>query len=408
MMLQYFKDLEAGIEAKIRENPGKPNARKKYALEVARLGARLYSPESRVAWCGVTAPFDLLSAMGVTSCFVEFIGAMLATTGGIGTFLDHAEHSGYASDICGYHRSVLGSAKQGLMPVPDFLIATSCPCTGGLAVMENLAEMFKKDLFILHIPQDDSEKSVGFLADQIEKMTEFVAAHTGRPLDREALRTAIENTNRAREVMKEIFELAAHVPSPTNGHDLSNFGIVMALLLGTEASVEISKAYRDEFAGRIGEAKPGMPGEKHRLMWIQNRIQFKNPLDTLLREQYKANIVVDELNSITWEPIDPDDPFTGLARRAISIPFNGTIRRRTAHLQKLARTYKIDGAINPCHRGCRQGAGARGLISEGLKEIGIPVLNLEVDVVDPRDFAEGQLATRVEAFVEMLETRKSG
>jgi benzoyl-CoA reductase/2-hydroxyglutaryl-CoA dehydratase subunit BcrC/BadD/HgdB len=405
MMLQYFKDLESGIAEKIKQNPDNPNARKKYALEVARLGTRLYSGENNVAWCGVTAPFDLLSAMGVTSCFVEFIGAMLATTGTIGTFLDHAEKSGYASDICGYHRSVLGSARQGLMPVPDFLIATSCPCTGGLAVMENLAEYFKKDLFVLHVPQDESEKSVQYLADQIKEMTRFVSSHTGRSLDKEALGRAIENTNRAREMMQGVFELASHVPSPTNGHDLSNFGIVMALLLGTDAAVEISEAYRNEFAARDRDMKPGMPGEKHRLMWIQNRIQFKSPLDNLLRERYLANIVVDELNSITWEPIDPEDPYTGLARRAISIPFNGTIERRIAHLQKLALTYKIDGAINPCHRGCRQGAGARGLISDGLKEIGIPVLNLEVDVVDPRDFAEGQLSTRIEAFIEMLDAR---
>jgi len=405
MMLQYFKDLESGIAAKIKENPDSPNARKKYALEVARLGTRLYSGESSVAWCGVTTPFDLLTSMGVTSCFVEFIGAMLASTGAIGTFLDHAEHSGYAADICGYHRSVLGSAKQGLMPVSDFLIATSCPCSGGLAVMENLAGIFKKDLFVLHVPQDESEKNVKYLAGQIKQMAGFVSAHTGRPVDEGTLCRAIENTNMTRKIMKEVFELASHVPSPTNGHDLSNFGIVMALLLGTEAAVEISKAYRDEFAARNREMKPGMPGEKHRLMWIQNRIQFKNPLDMLLREQYRANIVVDELNSITWEPIDPDDPYMGLARRAISIPFNGNIRRRVNHLQELASSYKIDGAINPCHRGCRQGAGARGLISEGLKEIGIPVLNLEVDVVDPRDFAEGQLSTRIEAFFEMLDAR---
>ena len=45
------------------------------------------------------------------------------------------------------------------------------------------------------------------------------------------------------------------------------------------------------------------------------------------------------------------------------------------------------------------------VINEGLKEIGIPVLNIEVDVVDPRDFAEGQLSTRIEAFIEMLDAR---
>jgi benzoyl-CoA reductase/2-hydroxyglutaryl-CoA dehydratase subunit BcrC/BadD/HgdB len=78
---------------------------------------------------------------------------------------------------------------------------------------------------------------------------------------------------------------------------------------------------------------------------------------------------------------------------------------RIKHLHKLARAYSLDGAINPCHWGCRQGTGARGLISDGLKEIGVPVLNLEVDCVDKRNFAEGQLRTRIEAFMEMLESR---
>jgi benzoyl-CoA reductase/2-hydroxyglutaryl-CoA dehydratase subunit BcrC/BadD/HgdB len=94
-----------------------------------------------------------------------------------------------------------------------------------------------------------------------------------------------------------------------------------------------------------------------------------------------------------------------MARRAIAIPLNGSIQLRIKHLRKLARAYRLDGAINPCHWGCRQGSGARGLISEGLKEIGVPVLNLEVDCVDRRNFAEGQLRTRIEAFVEMLERR---
>jgi benzoyl-CoA reductase/2-hydroxyglutaryl-CoA dehydratase subunit BcrC/BadD/HgdB len=62
----------------------------------------------------------------------------------------------------------------------------------------------------------------------------------------------------------------------------------------------------------------------------------------------------------------------------------------------------VDGAINPTQWGCRQGSGARGLISDALRSDGVPVLNLEVDCVDPRSFAEGQLKTRLEAFVEML------
>lgn len=407
MMKQYFDDLVNGIEAKLAETPDSKSPRKMYALEIAKLGSRLYSGENRVAWCGLAAPFDVLSTMGVTSCFVEFIGAMLASTGTAGEFLEEAEHSGFAADICGYHRSVMGATFKGLMPEPDFLIGTTLPCSGGIAVMENLAGHFNKDLFVLNVPQEQTENGITYLADQIKQMVRFVSEHTGTALDEEKLRAAIIKTNHAREILEKVYQLAKQVPSPANSKMLANFGIVMALLMGTDAAVNVAQTYYDEFAKRVKNNIGGAKNEQIRLMWIQNRIQFKNQLVETLEKEFNAVIVIDELNDITWDPIDPDDPYTGLAKRAISIPFNGEAGRRIDHLKKLAKDYKIDGAINPCNWGCRQGTGARGLITEGLKEINVPVLNLEVDCIDRRTFAEGQIKTRMEAFIEMLDSRPS-
>jgi benzoyl-CoA reductase/2-hydroxyglutaryl-CoA dehydratase subunit BcrC/BadD/HgdB len=320
-------------------------------------------------------------------------------------FLEEAEQAGFGGDTCGFHRTVIGAARKQVMPEPDFLIATTCPCSGGIAVMENLARIFNKDLFVLNVPQVDKPQNVRYLADQLKDMVEFIRRHTGKPPDPERLRRTVERTNEASAIMKEAYRLAQKIPSPTNGSLLVNFGIVWPLFMGTSAASEIAQAYLDEFSARIKRGSPGVPDEKLRLLWIQNRIQFNNPLVEVLEKEYQANIVSDELNDIYWDPIDPDDPYTGMARRAITIPFNGNVQHRIKHLQKLARAYKLDGAINPCNWGCRQGTGARGLISDGLKEIGVPVLNLEVDCVDKRNFAEGQLRTRLEAFIEMLESR---
>lgn len=403
MMKGYFTDLEAGIEKAI--SGGNSSHRKLYTLELARLGTRLYSGTDPIAWCGIAAPFDLLGSMGVTSCFVEFIGAMLATTGVVGSFIEATDHTGYSSDACSYHRSVSGAAMKGLMPVPDFLIGTTSPCSGGLAVLESLARRFGRELFVLHIPQDDTAGNIRFLADQMKEMVAFASRITGRTLDGDALRTTVENSNRATGIMKEIYQLARHVPSPVSSRDLSNFGIVMPLFLGSERAIGVAETYRDEFRKRIGNGDYGKPGGKIRLLWIQNRIQFRHGLEKMLEEEYGASIIIDELNDITWEPIDPDHPFEGFARRSISIPFNGTIEKRIEHLKKLAREYRIDGAVNPCNWGCRQGTGARGLMENGLKEIGVPVLNLDVDCVDSRKFTEGQFRTRLEAFMEMLDAR---
>ena len=407
MMKQYFDDLVTGIEGAIAADPENASPRKIYTLEVARIGQRLYDDEEGVAWCGITVPFDLLAAMGVTSCFVEFVGAMLASTGMVEAFLEEAEQVGFAGDTCAYHRSVLGAARKGFMPEPDFLIAATCPCSGGVAVMELLARHFDKDLFVLNVPQEMTKANIQYLADQIKDLVAFVEDHTGKPLDNDALRTAIEKTNIAREKLVAVYELASRVPSPVNGKALNNFGIVAALLLGTDSAVKVAEAYRQDFERKVAAGESGTENEKLRLLWIQNRIQFKNPIVKMMEEEYGAAVVIDELNDITWDPIDPADPYRGLAARSMSISFNGANSRRVAHLQDLARRYRIDGAINPCHWGCRQGTGSRGIVGQGLKEIGVPVLNLEVDCVDPRNFAEGQLRTRIEAFTEMLSERPS-
>ena len=403
MMKQYFTDLEVGLQEAI--SSGKSSPRKIYSLELARLGKRLYSGNDSIAWCGIVAPFDLLNAMGVTSCFVEFIGAMLASTGVVGSFIEETDHIGYSSDACSYHRAVSGAAIKDMMPAPEFLVGTSLLCSGGLAVLENLADHFKKELFVLHIPQDDSGKNVKFLANQMREMMAFVSRMTGRKLDPDVLRRTVENSNRTCGIMKEIFALARHVPSPVTSRELSNFAFVMSLFLGGEPAITIAEAFRNEFRKRNENCNGVKSRKKIRLMWIQNRIQFKHGLEKMLEEEYGASIIIDEFNDVTWDDIDPDHPFEGFARRSIANPCNGTIDKRVGHLKKLAREYRIDGAVNPCNWGCRQGTGARGMIEDGLKDIGVPVLNLDVDCVDSRKFTEGQFRTRLEAFMEMLDNR---
>jgi benzoyl-CoA reductase/2-hydroxyglutaryl-CoA dehydratase subunit BcrC/BadD/HgdB len=403
MMAKYFDGMSSALETRFHRHP---TAKNKFALEVVKLGQRLYSGTNRLAWCGVAAPFDVLNAMGINACFVEFVGGMLASMGGAGPFLEEAEQVGFLADGCGYHRAVIGAAEKHMMPVPELVIATSSPCTGGIAAVEHLARKFDCPLYTLNVPPEDTQPAIQYLTEQIKGMVDFVTARTGRTLDEDRLRQAMERTNVAREYMLEAFQLAQRVPSPANGSDLRNFGIVMALFLGTETGVEIAEAYRNEFSARVERGVGGTANEQFRLMWLQSCIQFRNPLIRMLEDDYQASVVVDELNDIFWDPIDVDDPYTGLARRMIALPFNGMADRRLKHIKKLVHAYKIDGAINPCHWGCRQGTGARGLVETTLKELDVPVINLEVDCVDSRNFAEGQLKTRLEAFMEMLASRR--
>jgi len=401
MMYEYFSTRAESVSARIDQNPDLANARKKYTLEILNLGKKLYTPGEKIAWCGVLAPFDLLHAMGVTSCFVEFIGAVLASSGAADPFIKEAEDSGYASDSCAYHRAVTGAMLKGIMPKPDFIIGTSAPCTAGLAVMENMAAAFKKDLFILNIPQQYSRQSIDFVAAQLKEMAGFVSRHTHVPLSMDKLGDAMELANQATLILREIYALARENPSPVDSRLLGDVGTVMALMMGTQKGVDVCKAFRDELLSRKQAGKTEAGPEKVRLMWIQNRIQYKFPIFSIL-EEMGAKVVADELNDVTWDLLNPERPFESMAKRIMGIPYCLDAPARIDHIRKMAEEYQIQGAINPCHWGCRQGTGIRGLITRGLKDIGIPVLNLEIDCVDSRNLAPGQVRTRLEAFMEML------
>jgi benzoyl-CoA reductase/2-hydroxyglutaryl-CoA dehydratase subunit BcrC/BadD/HgdB len=340
--------------------------------------------------------------MGINSCFIEFWSGLFSATGSTDPFLEEAEHLGFPADSCGWHRAAIGAAVLGMIPTPDIVISTSSPCIGGVTAIEHLARRSGCPLFVLTIPPDDSERSVRYLADQLRSMADFVTTHTGEMLDEDRLREAMNKTNRAREIAVEVFRLAQSIPSPVKGIDIRSLGLVLPLFFGTDTAIEILKAYHDEFNARVKQGISGVAEERFRLMWLQELIQFKNPLLKMLEKEYQASVVVEELNNVYWEPIDPDDPYIGIARRTIVYPFNGPLDRRLRQIQKLAQAYRIDGAINPCHWGCRQGTGARGLVTSALKELNIPVVNLEVDCADPRNFSERQLRTRLEAFMEVL------
>jgi len=49
MMYDHFNQTVEGITEKLRLDPTGTNARKKYALEIAKLGRKLYSGDTNIA-----------------------------------------------------------------------------------------------------------------------------------------------------------------------------------------------------------------------------------------------------------------------------------------------------------------------------------------------------------------------
>jgi benzoyl-CoA reductase/2-hydroxyglutaryl-CoA dehydratase subunit BcrC/BadD/HgdB len=74
-------------------------------------------------------------------------------------------------------------------------------------------------------------------------------------------------------------------------------------------------------------------------------------------------------------------------------------------LVKIAEAYEVDGAIHFATPACHHENAAFRLISDTLRAKGLPVLNLEGDMTDERNYSPGQTASSLDSFLEIINER---
>ena len=95
-----------------------------------------------------------------------------------------------------------------------------------------------------------------------------------------------------------------------------------------------------------------------------------------------------------------------MAKRLVESGFNGSSENRIEMSLRAARELDVDGVIYFCHWGCKQTMGAAVNAKRHLEENGFPTLILNGDGGDRRNTSDGQILTRLDAFIEMLEDMK--
>lgn len=123
----------------------------------------------------------------------------------------------------------------------------------------------------------------------------------------------------------------------------------------------------------------------------------------LFNESERYQVIACDLNFEGLVEIDPDRPYESMARRLVESSFNGSAERRIQKALEMARALDVDGAVCFCHWGCKQTMGASAAIKRELEAAGFPTLILNGDGCDRSNSSDGQVSTRMGAFLEMLE-----
>ena len=258
---------------------------------------------------------------------------------------------------------------------------------------------------ILEVPSEVDEKNVSYLVEQFKEFITPLEELSGRKFTQDKFLEVVRISNQARTALIRINELRKHIPSPFHGARAVNALYTLVIQnWGMPKVPGILERMIKEIEENVqkGSVRP----EKFRIMVMGGIPTYKTDFYNWLERDKGVNIVMSEFTDVTWEEIDEGDPFPCLAHKIISHPVSGANEKRVAWALRVAREYNLDGAIHISHWGCRQTSGGVGVLREKLGEIGIPLLNLDMDLIDPRTYSPGQVNTRIQGFVEMLEQRK--
>ena len=371
--------------------------------------ARAYARKRPVCWTTAFFPSEILYALDLVP-FAPEVGAGVAAAMNLAPgFLQRAEEKEIDNESCSFHRCAAGGIYEDYFPQPDLFVASSHLCDGAPHLFRFLARERKVPFFILDVPDNLGSQAEDYLASQLENIVLKLEETTGIKVTAERWEEIFDAANKTREAMLRFSNFRKNDPTPIKGEEGLSLVYLQFLGYGHPRMAQISNSLAREIEEKQKKLQhQKAPRDNFRLIWLHLRPYYQTELFNLLEEEKKARVVFEEMNQIYWPPLDPSQPYRSLARKILHHPGVGPVDRRVKGIIKMVEEYNADAVVHFSHWGCRQSVGAVPYIKNKLRQKGIPFLALDGDCVDDGSFPKGQIRTRLESFLEILQEQKTG
>ncbi len=347
-------------------------------------------------------PCELLHAMGIQPMFPEGISVYTACTACQRPFVEAAEANDVPETFCSYHKTMLGIAETGVMPAPLMIANTTLACDANQLSFRHLAELYQVPHTVIDVPNGSGEEAVRYVADQLRALVPQMEELCRRKLDPQALRDTVIRSQRTIETYRSYLRKRAQVSLPA-----TMTGELCALI---STHVMLGRPETERYMRRLfqaAETAPDRTAGKKRIFWMHTMPNWQDSMKEILETGERCELVGTDLSLDALMDMDPEQPYESMARRVVGTFFNGPALRRVDGAVQAARELGADGTIVFCHWGCKQTLGLSQMAKQRMEEAGLPTLVLDGDGCDPRNVADGQMVTRVNAFLEQLEGNPS-
>lgn len=305
-----------------------------------------------------------------------------------------------SSLVCSYARSILEFVMDDRFDqIKGWVFVPACIHMQRL--YDNM-EYLKHPVFnhILDVPRKVSPDTVEWMAEELKILAGKLSAHFGADMSDISIKKAMREWNDFADAVRSIGELRKVDHPKITGTEFHR--MVMAALASPK---DLILPLINDFKKELGE-REGIKKYRARLMVVGGHLH--DPEFIRIIESQGGLVVADRFCTGTvpgFKSIDMngDDPYVTLAKHAFAKTLCPRMMeefdRRLATIVETVKAYKVDGVVLEIIKFCDLwGVDAMPLVT-ALREQGIPVLKLEREY---RLGAEGQLRTRVQAFIESM------
>lgn len=312
------------------------------------------------------------------------------------------------ANLCPLIKSSFGYALTGTCPyyaASDMLLGETT-CDGKKKMFEQLARL--KPLHLMRLPTDTSDVSLALWMAELARLAEFLSAHTGVAVTREALSREISLGNRVRAALLDLAAFMAEPRPPISCLDLLSVFESRSFVLDQERYLADLHALKLELDAL--RSRGVSPYKKRAPRILLTGVPVGRGSEKVIRLLEGAGAVVAALENCTGLKgisgfVDEDcrdcDPLAALARRYLATPCScmSPNTGRFALLDALATQFKPTGVVDLVWQACHTYNVESFDLGRHVNErLGLPYLKIETDYTESD--AE-QLRTRIEAFLEL-------
>jgi benzoyl-CoA reductase/2-hydroxyglutaryl-CoA dehydratase subunit BcrC/BadD/HgdB len=338
---------------------------------------------------------------------------MAAVSGSHMENLNASKTVGFTQDACSVNRLTAGYFLNGKWPKPDFFIGSYNACDG-IAKNTDLLRTFYPDMPYFHFeqPYKESKEGVDYLVSQLKEMIAFLEEQTRRKIDWDKLGEHLGYALRMSELHRKISELRKRKPTPLRSRKVPELELADFYFCGEKIGTDFYETVHEEALQRIANGIGGIENERFRLTSPYVYPTYVWGMVDWLEKEWGA-VHVTELFFSGWGPqeLDPAKPLECMAKKMYAHPIVGTqggsLVDLISRFVKDVEDYKVDALLWWAHRGCPHGCGSIYSTSKAMRErFNLPVLELDSDYVDPNFEPKERMQERLNAFFEMLASRK--